>query len=363
LIYSSARLLGARLFSPRLLNVAALAALFLPSIPSQSQTQVPPAPAQSQSAPAPAQSAPDQSAPDQSSPAPAPSAPAPAGPPTFPKPDPANFTATTPTKEEVNSFLQVNWGYDDNRVWQVQAIFKTPVEGLSKVVIFIGDKNGQDRPQAVEFYVLPDGKHVISGDDVLPFGAHPFADYRAELEQHADGPYRGTASKKLEIVEFADFQCPHCKEAQANMDKLVADFPNARIVFQNNPIPSLHPEAETAAEFGVCVARLGGSADFFQYASAVFDGQDGLGTPDGATLTLNSAVTKAGLDPAKVSTCASTPEVKTQVDASIKLASDLGIVSVPTLMVNGRAVPANAPYDTLKKIIQYQAKLDGESPQ
>jgi protein-disulfide isomerase len=358
LIHSSARLLSARQFSPRLFKVVALAALFLPSMPSRSQTQVPPAPAQPQSAPAPSQSAPDQSGP-----VPAPSAPAPAGPPTFPKPDPANFTAVTPTKEEVNSFLQANWGYDDNRMWQVQAIFKTPVEGLSKVVIFIGDKTGQEKPQAVEFYVLPDGKHVISGDDVLPFGAHPFADYRTELEQRADGPYRGAASKKLEMVEFADFQCPHCKEAQANMDKLVADFPNARIVFQNNPIASLHPQAETAAEFGVCVAKLGGSADFFQYASAVFDGQEGLGTPDGATLTLNSAVTKAGLDPAKVSTCASAPETKTQVEASIKLASDLGVASVPTLMVNGRAVPANAPYDTLKKIVEYQARLDGVTAQ
>ena len=32
---------------------------------------------------------------------------------------------------------------------------------------------------------------------------------------------------------------------------------------------------------------------------------------------------------------------------------------MPTLVVNGREVPANAPYDTLKKIIDLQAKLDG----
>ena len=62
------------------------------------------------------------------------------------------------------------------------------------------------------------------------------------LQQRADGPYRGSASKDLEIVEFADFQCPHCKEAQANMDKLAVDFPKARIVFQNFPLPQ-HPQA------------------------------------------------------------------------------------------------------------------------
>jgi protein-disulfide isomerase len=255
--------------SVRFASAAALFCLSLPLIQAHAQTEVPPAPAQTPSTPTPA-------------------APAPAEPPAFPKPDPANFTATAPTKDDVNAFLQSNWGYDDNRMWQVQAILKTPVDGLSKIVIFIGDKTGKEKPQALEFFALPDGKHIISGDDVIPFGAHPFVENKQQLEQRADGPYRGAAPKNFELVEFADFQCPHCKEAQANMDKLVADFPNARIVFQNNPIPSLHPEAETAAEFGICVARLGGSTDFFQYAAAVFDGQDGLGTPDGATLTLRS---------------------------------------------------------------------------
>ena len=60
------------------------------------------------------------------------------------------------------------------------------------------------------------------------------------MQQRADGPYRGSADKGLEIVEFADFQCPHCKEAQANMDKLAVDFPKARIVFQACPLrPSI----------------------------------------------------------------------------------------------------------------------------
>ena len=53
-------------------------------------------------------------------------APGPTAAPVFPKPNPANFTATSPTKEVVDAFLQANWGYDENRMWQVQAILKTP---------------------------------------------------------------------------------------------------------------------------------------------------------------------------------------------------------------------------------------------
>jgi protein-disulfide isomerase len=143
------------------------------------------------------------------------------------------------------------------------------------------------------------------------------------------------------------------------MEKLVADYPKARIVFQNYPLARVHPNAVEAATYGVCVAKQGGSTAFFSYVSAVFDGQDGLASPDGATLTLNSAVTKAGLDPAKIAACAKTPEVATEVENSVKLAQEVNVNQTPTLMVNGRQVPANAPYETLKEVIDYQSKLDG----
>lgn len=321
--------------SVRFAGTALLAALSLCLVQASAQTQVPAAPAQTLVAPVPSTA------------------------PVFPKPDPKNFTAPLPTVETVNAFLTASWGYDAERVWQVQAIFKTPVEGISKVVVFVGDKSGKQKPSALEFFALPDGKHIITGDQIVAFGANPFADYRAKMQQEANGPYRGAASKDLELVEFADFECPHCKEAQANMDKLAADFPKARIVFENYPLAAVHPEAVAAANYGVCVANLGGSSAFFQFASAVFEGQEGLSTPDGTTLTLNSAVTKAGLVPAKVSACSDTPQTKADVAASVKLAQDLGINQVPTLVINGRQVPANAPYDVIKKIVEYQAKLDG----
>jgi protein-disulfide isomerase len=278
----------------------------------------------------------------------------------FPKPDPDNFTASAPTKETINNFLQTSWGYDADRVWQVQAILKTPVEGVSRVVVVVGDKSGKQKTSAIQFFALPDGKHIIAGDEILPFGEHPYADSRATIQQRADGPYRGSAMKDLEIVEFADFQCPHCKDAQANMDQLAVDFPKARIVFQNYPLEKIHPAAKKAAEYGSCVAKEGGSSAFFQFATAVFEGQDGLSSADGATLTLNSAVTKAGLDPAKIAACAATPQTEAAIEASVKLAKDLNIEQTPTLVVNGRQVPVGgAPYDVIKRIVEYQEKLDG----
>ena len=231
--------------SARLSSAIALGVLSLSFFKAPAQQQVPPASAEAPAAPAPAA-------------------------PVFPKPDPANFTATSPSKDQVNAFLQTSWGYDENRMWQVQAIEKTPVEGVSKVIVYVGDKSGKQKPTGLLFFALQDGKHIIAGDEIIPFGEHPYADYRTELQQSADGPYRGSASKDLELVEFADFQCPHCKDAQANMDKLAVDFPKARIVFQNFPLSKLHPASATAASYGVCVTKLGGSTAFFQFAACRF---------------------------------------------------------------------------------------------
>jgi protein-disulfide isomerase len=321
--------------SIRFTSALALVALSLPLFTAAAQQDVPAAPAPQ-----------------------APSGPAPASAPVFPKPDPANFTAASPTKETVNAFIQASWGYDETRVWEIWAIMKTEVEGISRVTLLVGDKSGKQKIVPAQFYVLPDGKHLFAGDDIMPFGANPFAEARAIAQQRADGPYRGSAAKDLEIVEFADFQCPHCKDAQANMDKLAADFPKARIVFQNYPLPQ-HPAAAGAAAYGVCVTKQGGSDAFFTFAAAVFEGQDGLATDDGATLTLNSAVTKAGLDPVQVAACATAPATRTAVEASVKLAQDMKIMQTPMLVINGRPITATAPYDTLKQIILFQAKMDG----
>ena len=270
------------------------------------------------------------------------------------------FTAQSPTVDTVNAFLKALWGYDSNRIWRVEAIQTTAAPNVSKVVVFVSDKTVGSKVQPTAFFVTPDGKHAVAGDAVVPFGAMPFADVRKELEAQADGATRGASNKDLLLVEFADLQCPHCKEAQPTMDNLVKDFPNARIVYQSFPLVDLHPFAFKAAAYGYCVQKQKNDA-FFVYAAAVFDTQAAL-TPETGDQTLKNAVTKAGLDPGAVDACAATQATKNQVNASIKLAQDIGVEQTPMLAVNGRLLPlAGIPYETLKSIVSYEAGLDGTS--
>lgn len=278
----------------------------------------------------------------------------------FPAANPKYFTAATPTVDTVNAFLKTLWGYDTNRIWRVEAIQKTEAPGVSKVIVFVSDKSPNAKVQTTAFFVTPDGNHAIAGDGVVPFGATPFAEMRKTMEARADGAARGAASKNLLLVEFADLECPHCKEAQGTMDQLAKDFPNARIVFQSFPLTQIHPFAFKAAAYGYCVQKQNNDA-FFTYAAAVFDNQAAL-TTETADTTLKNAVTKAGLDPVAIDACAATPAIKDQVNASIKLAEDIGVNQTPTLVVNGHLLPmSQVPYETLKKIVAYQAELDGVS--
>jgi len=278
----------------------------------------------------------------------------------FPPVNAKYFTATSPTVDTVNTFLKALWGYDVNRIWRVEAIQKTPAPDVSKVIVFLSDKTPNAKVQTTAFFVTPDQKHAIAGDAVIPFGATPFAELRKTLEERADGAARGAAGKGLLLVEFADMQCPHCKDAQGTMDQLVKDFPNARVVYQSFPLVDIHPYAFKAAAYGYCVEKQKNDA-FFPFAAAVFEAQSAL-TAETGDATLKNAVTKAGLDPAAVDACSTTQAIKDQVNASIKLAQDAGVSETPMLSVNGHLLPlTQVPYETLKTIISYQAALDGVS--
>ena len=90
----------------------------------------------------------------------------------------------------------------------------------------------------------------------------------------------------------------------------------------------------------------------------MFDAQAAL-TPETGDATLKDAVTKAGLDPATIDACAATQETKNKVNASLKLGEEVGVDQTPVLSVNGHMLPLTVPYETLKKIVTYQAAMDG----
>ena len=73
----------------------------------------------------------------------------------------------------------------------------------------------------------------------------------------AGAPSRGPANAKLVLVEFSDFQCPYCRTAARNVDKLLEMFPNdLRVVFKQFPLEE-HSDAALAAEASLAAHAQG----------------------------------------------------------------------------------------------------------
>jgi protein-disulfide isomerase len=256
-------------------------------------------------------------------------------------------TSDIPTEAEVNEFLRHMFGYDPNLTWKVQAIFPAEAPGVSHVVATIGD---QQRP--VHLYVLPGGRFAAVGD-IIPFGAEPFKPVRDTLQAKGQGTQRGPADAVVTIVEFSDLQCPFCRQAQPIVDRVVNEVPGVRLVFQPFPLP-MHPWAMKAASFGECVARQKPAA-FWDYVTAVYGDQANI-TEANVDEKLRGIAATAGVDAAKVSSCAAGPDISLRIQESMELGKAVGVNSTPTVFIQGRKVQSivDLPYEQLKAMVEFE---------
>ena len=253
-----------------------------------------------------------------------------------------------PTTQEVESFLARWVGQDPTVKYQVLGISASEVPGVAKVVVQVG----ANQPPTT-LYVTPDREHAIVGE-VIQYGANPFAPARRKLDAQAKGPRSGSPQPRVTIVEFSDLQCPHCKNAQPIIDRLVAEVPGAQVIFQPFPL-SNHDWASKAALTGECVAEQNPIA-FFSYVHEVFAQQDQI-TAATAPEKLAAIASGVKADPNALKACLAKPQTAQKVQTSIDLGMSLGVSSTPTVFVNGRKLlsVAGIPYEQLKKLVEFEA--------
>ena len=254
-----------------------------------------------------------------------------------------------PSEEVVNAFLQQTLGYDPAISWKITSIKPAAAEGLAEVDVTVSSPQGS---QGQKFYVTPDSTHAIIGE-ILPFGARPFDAVRDQLKKGINGPSRGPDAAPVTVVEFSDLQCPHCKEAQPTLDRLAAEDKNARVVFQNFPLP-MHDWAMKAATYADCVGRSSPDA-FWKFIESIYGAQSDITTAN-ADEKLTGFADAAGVKGNDMAACAAKPETTTRVERSIDLGKALDVNSTPTIFINGRKLSAGGlPYDVLQKLVDFGA--------
>jgi protein-disulfide isomerase len=141
-------------------------------------------------------------------------------------------------------------------------------------------------------------------------------------------PNKGPADARVTLVEFVDYECPHCRTAQALMRQVLDTYPRqVRLCFKHFPL-SGHTNSRLAAEATTAAQKQG---KFWPYNDKVWDNADNL-TP----AILEKIAKDVGLDVARWRGDMSSDEVKAAVSRDKSDGATLGINSTPTIYINGR---------------------------
>ena len=149
------------------------------------------------------------------------------------------------------------------------------------------------------------------------------------------------------LVEYGDYECPHCGRAYPIVKRLQQHFgEQVAFVFRNFPLNEIHPDAEAAAE----TAEFAGvHGKFWEMHDALFENQENLGevlfTDLATTLGLRIPELKSAL-----STNTYTPRVRGDFLGGVRS----GVNGTPTFFINGRRHDASFDFEDLAAAISAQ---------
>jgi protein-disulfide isomerase/uncharacterized membrane protein len=154
------------------------------------------------------------------------------------------------------------------------------------------------------------------------------------------GYRKGPADAPVCIVEFSDFQCPHCAQAFRDLRALVHARPDVRVVYRNFPLdPSCNRLIEAPMHENACLAACaaecaGQQGKFWDYHDMLFENQEHLERG-----SLFRYAREMGIDLAAFRTCIDDPATRARIGDDVATGISLGINQTPTLYINGRVVP------------------------
>jgi protein-disulfide isomerase len=197
------------------------------------------------------------------------------------------------------------------------------------------------KKSATPAFITKDGRYTVIGS-VFNLNSDP----RTEVEQTINlknQPTVGPANAPVTIVEFADLECPTCAEMQKFIEtQLLPKYGDKiRVVFKEFPLVTIHEWSLRAAIANECAYQIN-PADYFRYRSIIFASQGMVNAANVRQLLLDFGQ-RVGLNQLKLATCMDSKASLPRVEADMQEGRKLGVMSTPTLFINGVPVVGLTP--------------------
>jgi len=160
----------------------------------------------------------------------------------------------------------------------------------------------------------------------------------------AEDHMQGDPAAECSLVEYGDYECPHCGRAYPIVKKLQKHFAGRlSFVFRNFPLSQIHPWAEPAAE----VAEFAGAhGKFWEMHDLLFENQESLGE----TL-FRELADKLDLPASQLKTAVAEKAYSARVRADFAGGARSGVNGTPTFFVNGQRHNGSFDFDFLSMAI------------
>ncbi len=184
----------------------------------------------------------------------------------------------------------------------------------------------------------------------LPTG--PISTGDIEAGRAFPGYIDGSPDAPVEIVEYADFECPACRQAWIltvrDIKARLVQSGQVRYIFRDFPL-DMHPKARIAHHAAACADEQG---FFWQMHDQLFNaqGQWAAAPGSGERQFEGYAESISGLDVDAYNQCMESGRYRGRIQASFERGGGDGVGSTPTFFIGGQRY-SNMPYDQVKAIV------------
>lgn len=189
---------------------------------------------------------------------------------------------------------------------------------------------------------LPKGRGAGRGRTAVPL-----VDLADPVDPDVDH-VRGTLGAAVTLVEYGDFECPHCGKAEPVVRRLLEQFgEDLAFVFRHLPLDHVHPQARLAAEAAEAAAAQG---RFWDMHDALFAHQGALTIDD-----LRGYAGELGLDVERFAGDVDEGRHAVRVERDVDSADESGAAGTPTFFINGRRHRGALDVDSLAASVRRAA--------
>ena len=138
---------------------------------------------------------------------------------------------------------------------------------------------------------------------------------------------RGNPKAPVMILEFSDYQCPYCHQAEPTVEAVLAKYGDkVSFAYRDYPLRSIHDHAEIAAEASRCALEQG---KFWDYHDQLFKATN----LDKEALI--GYAKDAKLDDKQFESCLTSEKYKAQIDKDLDEGRKAGVTGTPAFFING----------------------------